>query len=646
MKRILTGLVMMMAGASVLCAFAATERPVALKAVQLDLARQTETVPFIKAFTSRVSEAGYNTLVLYLEGRVRTASFSLGEGQGYSSDEMREVVRHAASCGVDVVPVVSVLGHAEHFFRGGGRDHLSEERGGVYRWPVSEKETFCATQSEARRFIENYLREISEIFPGKDLHLGLDESWQFGFCDTCRRRREEIRFGPLFTEYVKWANDVCRRLGKRMWMWDDMYEFFPDELANAPRDIVMCHWIYDDDVTEWGHRGHFLNRIRVDWLAQYEKLGFDALPVGAACPDNLRTLGDYASRHRTLGFLVSQWELKESFYGISLVNILGVDRVFPSLDEREKLAVESLAARWSYSSSRFGVSLSRIRHRGKLVADAAPDMEALKAIRLALSVLRSSRLEPGRGAVEEDSLSERALLDDIVTHYECLCNWAEIDLQVPHLVSPRRTAAEAGKAKEALRGLLPQLREVRTRRSKQQQAWRPGCVPNLLCEPAEDHIDYIEKLLKQCNTAADDEWVLGLSLSLPDFHGIPNWTVSGLFDDGWRVIAKGVYKPDRGDWANFERKIAFKSATAPSALRFEEDGYGEGLLLHASVWNRKNRYVPLAVTRTEGVVVDPANILRDDWRPVRFGFQDRAPVFLNPELSKVRSVLECTLVKE
>ncbi len=180
----------------------------------------------------------------------------------------------------------------------------------------------------------------------------------------------------------------------------------------------------------------------------------------------------------------------------------------------------------------------------------------------------------------------------------------------------------------------------------QQQAWRPGCVPNLLSEPAEDHIDYIEKLLKQRDTAADDEWVLGLSLSLPDFHGIPKWTVSGLFDGEWRVIAKGVYKPDRGDWANFERKIAFKSATAPSALRFEEDGYGEGLLLHASVWNRKNRYVPLAVTRTEGVVVDPANILRDDWRPVRFGFQDRAPVFLNPELSKARSVLERTLVKE
>jgi len=614
-----------------------------LKAVQLDLARQTETVPFIKAFTTKVAEAGYNTLVLYLEGRVSTASFSMGEGQGYSPEQMREVVRHASACGVDVVPVVSILGHAEHFFRAPGRDHLAEERGGEFRWPVSEKETFCATQPEARKFVEGYLREIAEIFPGKNLHLGLDESWQFGFCDSCRKRRGEIGFGPLFTEYVTWANGVCKRLGKRMWMWDDMYEFFPDELENAPRDIVMCHWIYDDDVTEWGHRGHFLNRIRVDWLAKYERLGFDALPVGAACPDNLRTLGDYSAKHRTLGFFVSQWELKDSFYGIPMVNLLGVERVFPSLGEQEKLAVASLAARWSYDSGRFGVSLSRIRHRGNLVADALPDMEALKAVRLAISVLRASRLEPGRGAVSADPLSEKALLDDIVTHYECLCSWAEIDAQAPHLVSPRRTAAESKSAKVALRGLLPRLRDICARRLEQQALWRPGCTPNQLSDPAEDHVAFIEKLLSQRDEAADNEWVLGLSLSLPDYHGIPRWTVSGLFADGWRVLAKGVYKPERGDWANFERKVPFVADVPPTKLRIEESGYGEGMLLHVSVWNRSRRLVPFSVTRTEGVVVDPVNILKDDWRPVRFGLQDRAPIFVNPELSKINSVLECTL---
>ena len=617
-----------------------------IKAVQLDLARQMETVPFINAFTRKVAENGYNTLVLYLEGRVRTASFSLGEGESYSPEEMREVVKCAAACGVDVIPVVSVLGHAEHFFRNPGRDELAEERGGMCRWPVSSKQTFCLNQPAARQFMERYLGEIAEIFPGKNIHLGLDESFQFGFCESCRARREKIGIGPRFTEYVKWADAVCRKLGKRMWMWDDMYEFFPEELANAPRDVVMCVWIYDDDVTEWGHRGHFLNRIRVDWLARYEQLGIDAIPVGAACPDNLRTLGDYASRHRTLGFYVSQWELQDSFFGIPMVNLIGADRVFPSLTKRERLAVESLAARWSYSSGRYGVSCSRGRHRGRMVADANPDVQGLRAIRLALDVLKGAKSAPMQGAVPSDPLSEAALLDDIVTHFETLALWGELDLLAPHLVSVRRTAAEASAAKREIEGLLPGMRELLARKAEQEKVWRPGCRPRNFTEPIRDHIDFAEKLLAQKETAADDEWTLGLSLSLPDFHGIPKWTVSGLFDGQWRVLAEGTYKPGRGDWANFERKIPFTSKTAPAALRIEEQGYGEGMLLHASVWNRTGRFVPSAVTRVEGPVVDPANILRDDWRPVRFGFQDRAPVFLDPDLAKVRSVLECTMTED
>ena len=38
--------------------------PFAVRAVQLDLARQKETVPFVKGYLRRVSAVGYNTVVL------------------------------------------------------------------------------------------------------------------------------------------------------------------------------------------------------------------------------------------------------------------------------------------------------------------------------------------------------------------------------------------------------------------------------------------------------------------------------------------------------------------------------------------------------------------------------------------------------
>ena len=614
-----------------------------IKAVQLDLARQKETVPFIEAFTRKVAAAGYNTLVLYLEGRVATDSFSMNPGEFYTADEMRRVVRTAADCGIEVVPVVSVLGHAEHFFTVAKMAPFAEERSGMCRWPVSSKQTFCLNQPEARAFLEKYVSEVAAIFPGKHIHLGLDESFQFGFCDTCRARREKIGFGPLFTEYVKWADGLCHRLGKRMWMWDDMYEFFPEELENVPRDIVMCHWIYDSDVTEWGHRGHFLNRIRVDWLAEFEKRGIDAIPVGAACPDNLRTLAAYAARHKTLGFYVSQWELSDSFYGPPIANLIGVEKAFPSLTEQERLAVSSLSSTWAYFGPAAGVSLSRSRYNGASAVNATVSGHDLESIRLAIDVLKGAESRPGTGKVPADPLSEAALLDDLVTHFEQLSFRYRLDEIAPILFTPRRTAAESREAKARIRAMKPDMERVLARKAEQEQAWRPNMRPNGLTTPMKDILAFADQLLAVPDVAADDDWILGLSLSLPDFHGIPKWTVSGRFADGWRVIAKGTWKPARGNWANFERTIPFKAESAPTALRIEHEGYGEGMLLHVSAWNRAKRVVPKAVTHTDGLVVDPSNILRDDWRPVRFGLQDRAPIFLNPDLAKQKSILEFTL---
>lgn len=169
--------------------------------------------------------------------------------------------------------------------------------------------------------------------------------------------------------------------------------------------------------------------------------------------------------------------------------------------------------------------------------------------------------------------------------------------------------------------------------------------PNNFTAPMRDNLDYAEKLLAVSDIAADDEWILGLSLSLPDFHGKPIWNVSGLFSNEWHKIASGCWKPARGNWANFEKKIAFRSNEAPRMLRFEERGYGDAMLLYASVWNKSRRLVPKAVVQTDGPVIAAKNILRDDWQPVRMGLSDRAMTFLNPNRAEVCAVLECSLAE-
>ena len=86
-----------------------------IRAVQVDLARQMETIPFLKNYIDFIAENHYNTLFLYLEWRIRTKTFDIGKNDGYSADELREIIDYAAVRGIDVIPGLATLGHAEHF---------------------------------------------------------------------------------------------------------------------------------------------------------------------------------------------------------------------------------------------------------------------------------------------------------------------------------------------------------------------------------------------------------------------------------------------------------------------------------------------------------------------------------------------------
>ena len=67
-----------------------------IRAVQVDLARQMETIPFLKGFIDFIAENHYNTLFLYLEWRIRTKTFDIGKKDGYSAEELTELIDYAA----------------------------------------------------------------------------------------------------------------------------------------------------------------------------------------------------------------------------------------------------------------------------------------------------------------------------------------------------------------------------------------------------------------------------------------------------------------------------------------------------------------------------------------------------------------------
>ena len=132
-----------------------------IRSVQLDLARQMETLDYIRQFTDLAADAGYNALTLYLEARVKTSSFPYpNEEESYTLEEMEQVVDYAHEKNMIVIPVVSFLGHAELFLKHKPMQHLAESQDGKRGRFDSRKMVMCPSNDETYRFAETYWKEI------------------------------------------------------------------------------------------------------------------------------------------------------------------------------------------------------------------------------------------------------------------------------------------------------------------------------------------------------------------------------------------------------------------------------------------------------------------------------------------------------
>lgn len=112
-------------------------------------------------------------------------------GGFYTQEEIKEIVAHAASKGITVVPEIEMPAHVMSAIA--AYPHLSchEKQimvpsGGV--WPITD--IYCAGKESTFEFLEDVLLEVMELFPSKYIHVGGDEATKTNWesCADCQRR--------------------------------------------------------------------------------------------------------------------------------------------------------------------------------------------------------------------------------------------------------------------------------------------------------------------------------------------------------------------------------------------------------------------------------------------------------------------------
>lgn len=231
----------------------------------------------------------------------------------YTQEEILDIVAYAKDRYITIIPEIEMPGHALSALA--AYPELSCIGGDLEvatTWGVFE-DVFC-TKDEVFTFLEGVLDEVSELFPGRYVHIGGDEcpKTRWKECEVCQmtmRKNNLLTTEELQSYFIQRIEKYLNAKGKSIIGWDEIFEggLAPNaslmawrgisvgvEAAESGHDVIMtptshCYFDYYQSTkdTEPLAIGGYLPLKKV-----YE---FDPVPKGLSKRAEIHILGAQAN---------------------------------------------------------------------------------------------------------------------------------------------------------------------------------------------------------------------------------------------------------------------------------------------------------------------------------------------------------------
>lgn len=584
-----------------------------IRAVQLDLARQQETLTEIKALMVFAKEWNYNTIFLYLEGVVQTTSFPWNKKPSYSPDEVRQMVDFATELGLEVIPCVSTLGHAEHFL------HCQElaDLGETGFW---HKDMFCPSNEHVYSFLSEYLSEIASFFPSTHFHIGCDEAWALGACPKCHKRmlNGESR-EDLLIEHILRIRKILSTLGKRVWIWDDAFEnTSPKKLESLPRDIVLCAWHYNpEQISRDGFQGHFNNLRRLDKFSLYQQLGFDMI----VCPnakgvERIFAYADVSADKQVFGGILTIWELSNAFLTGLFPTIALQGALWANLDADPDALWETTLKKLFSNAHPHEIAIIAntleeplwlilpVKNylRGNLTMEEVRYFNACHAYAMVITEYLKRLPES----------QERDMLEQLEVFLRLQILAGKQRKTFPQLIDPRVPSKRQAWIQQQAWECVNEMGVLAQQRATQWKKFRSGedAASRYLYSLQRNLHNFIDETRQQ---PEETQSVLYIRLVLVDSFSAPKLTLRLHDGTQWHEVFSGTHKPVNYRDAQYYLQLPIQwEGKPPSRLQISVSGYGGQGISYAWLVFSKRRFVPKIVFEKTGNISRANALLTDN----------------------------------
>ncbi|MEV8535281.1 beta-N-acetylhexosaminidase [Streptomyces sp. NPDC051211] len=212
------------------------------RGAMIDIARHYFTVPQVKRYVDQLAQYKINKLHVHLtddqgwrldiDSWPRLAEYGgvggVGGGPGghWSKDDYRELVRYAAERYVEVVPEIDMPGHTNAALASYAELNCNGKAPQRYTGTKVGFSSLCVSKEITYEFVEDVLRELADLTPGRYLHIGGDEAHATPAAD--------------YAAFMERAQQAVADQGKTVVAWHQL-------AAATPAPGAVLQW--------WGHDG-------------------------------------------------------------------------------------------------------------------------------------------------------------------------------------------------------------------------------------------------------------------------------------------------------------------------------------------------------------------------------------------------------
>ena len=143
-----------------------------------------------------------------------------GGGKFLSQDLVKEICAYARARGLEPIPEVPSLSHADYLIA--GRAELAERPEDPY------PDTFCPSNPKCYEILFDVMDEVISVFDPKVMHIGHDECYVIGVCPRCKGRKS----AEIYAEDIKKVHGYLAERDIRTMMWSEMLLNSYDEKWN------------------------------------------------------------------------------------------------------------------------------------------------------------------------------------------------------------------------------------------------------------------------------------------------------------------------------------------------------------------------------------------------------------------------------